>query len=99
LLGYAIIPFFCLAQYWTASISTAGPYKPHAIDRWRATWLNTIYGNPEDGVSGRFAIIWGSGPNLGVRVPYMQGRNPVWRACCWNYRNMANQLKRTWGLV
>jgi hypothetical protein len=95
--GYLVIPFFCLARAWGPTFSSAGPYPAHAIDCWSWAPLNKVYGNPEDGVSGIYAMIWE--PGAGARSLYMPGRNPIWRACCWNYRNMANQLKRTWGLV
>ncbi|MDE2105200.1 MAG: hypothetical protein KGL39_48695 [Patescibacteria group bacterium] len=98
LLGYVLLIPFCLAQAWKpsqyASIGqkmwiTRGP-----VDRWSWKPLNYVYGNPEDGVSGQTALIWGSGADAGKLVPYMPGANAAWRAYCWSAgRNSAGALK------
>jgi hypothetical protein len=84
-LGWVLLIPFCLAQAWTADVP----------DRWSFAPLNYVYGNAEDGVSGRRALIWGSGADEGKKVPYMPGAAPAWRAYCWSaWRNSAGNLKR-----
>lgn len=61
------------------------------ITRWSWDWLNAIYGNPEDGVSGQEALLW-DGDKL---VVFME-REPRawWRAYKWSaLRNSTNNLK------
>lgn len=59
------------------------------IDSWDWNWLNTWFGNPEDGVSGMTALVW----DLDKLVPY----NPSgsrWKAYCWSaWRNSVDALK------
>lgn len=83
---FLLIPF-CLTRAWvTAGSLEAG----RQIDRWRFAPLNLIYGNPEDGVSGRYALIWTST----ARVPYMPNAWAPWRAYCWSaLRNSSDNLK------
>lgn len=84
---FMLIPF-CLTRAWV----TAGE-GGRQIDRWRFAPLNLIYGNPEDGVSGRYALIWNSAGT--ERVPYMPSAWAPWRAYLWSgWRNSANGLKR-----
>lgn len=93
----ALIPF-CLAQAWETSPAPSIGQKPWLtrgpIDRWSWGPLNYVYGNPEDGVSGQTALIWGSGTSSGQLVPYLPGANAAWRAYCWSAaRNSAGGLK------
>lgn len=91
-LGLGILAPFCAFKAWEDCMSTEGPYAPHPIDRWRWHVLNAVYGNPEDGVSGKAAMIWVSG----IRVPYRPDSGARWRAYCWSaWRNTADQLKYT----
>jgi hypothetical protein len=86
---------FCLAQSFQLTMS---PFvktpAQRIVDKWKWEPLNAIYGNPEDGVSGRFAVIWGSGADEGKQVQYMPDA-PAWkRAYCWSaLRNTADGLK------
>jgi len=107
LAGYVILIGPCLRQDWVPATSTINPFgrAPRPITLWRSAWLNSIYGNREDGVSGAEALIWGSGAQEGKRVPYMPDANrPKWlpwwlyaalRAWLWSaWRNSANELSR-----
>jgi len=77
-LGWVLLIPFCLAQAWTAE------------DRWSWGPLNYVYGNPEDGVSGRKALIWTSSG----QVPYLPNTWAPWRAYLWSgWRNSADNLK------
>jgi len=101
LLGFIVLPWFCLAQAWEPCESTINPFgrEPRTISRWKYASLNTLFGNFEDGVSGAEALIWGGGADAGKRVLYMPGRNPIWRAMCWSVgRNRANAVERYLGL-
>lgn len=61
-----------------------------AIDRWSWRPLNVLYGNPEDGVSGQYALIWVNS----VLSPYMPHASAAWRAYCWSaWRNSCDNLK------
>ncbi len=93
LTGLVVLIPFCLAQAWEPCMSTEGPWPVHQIDRWKWAPLNRVYGNPEDGVSGKYALIWVGGK----RVPYMPNAWAPWRAYCWSaWRNTADQLKYTY---
>lgn len=93
-IGAVILIPACYTHAWVETQSTEGPYPVHTIDKWSWDWLNAWYANPEDGVSGRYAMVWVNG----VRVHYMADcKYPAWRAYCWNMRNTADQLKYTWG--
>jgi hypothetical protein len=82
-----LIPF-CLRRAWTGGGISIKDGR--AIDVWRYRWLQAIAGNPEDGVSGQTALVWG--PN-GL-MHYMLDADPRWRAYCWSaLRNSVNQLK------
>jgi hypothetical protein len=76
------------------------PYtKRTYVDQWRWQWLNSWYGNIEDGVSGQQAWVWGSGVNEGKLVPYASlypSWTPKWViAYGWSaWRNGANNVKR-----
>ena len=98
LVGYVILLPFCLAQAWeTSPVPSIGQkawLTRGPVDRWRWGPLNAVYGNPEDGVSGQAALVWGSGPDAGKLVAYWPGA-PAWlRAYAWSaWRNSADQLK------
>ena len=72
----------CLLQAWTRDqVSTHQGLQIRIVDRWDWHWLNAIYGNPEDGVSGQ-------------QAGYMPNANSIWRAYCWSaLRNSCDALK------
>lgn len=90
-LGWFLLLPFCIARAWYLSPIVQGSLKDgRQIDRWSWGLLNKVYGNPEDGVSGRFALIWRNG----VQVPYMPNAPAWWRAYCWSaWRNSCDSLK------
>jgi hypothetical protein len=97
LIGYVVLLPLCLCQAWTAPNATSTKPLPAEgrfyVDAWAFGPLNRVYGNPEDGVSGKQAYIWGSGPQAGQLIPYMADSAAWWRAYCWNARNSADALK------
>jgi hypothetical protein len=92
-LGWLILIPFCLIQAWSREADDAAPSikdNTRLVDRWNWEPLNYIYGNPEDGVSGRQAIVYTSG----VAGPYMPNAWAPWRAYLWSgWRNSADNLK------
>jgi hypothetical protein len=96
--GLVILIWPCLAEDWQLCTSSVNPFGrlPRRIDRWRSEFLQSIYGNPEDGVSGEFALIWNSSDT--ARVGYMPNAWAPWRAYCWSaWRNSTNMLTRRYG--
>ena len=90
--GWVFLIPFCLAQAWERAPSGLDP-GPNVrwIDRWRWAPLNYVYGNPEDGVSGKSALIWLNGTTQG---PYMPNAWSPWRAYLWSgWRNSCDNLK------
>lgn len=84
--GWGLLIPFCLAQAWD-NAGRLSIKDRRAIDAWNWIPLNCVYGNPEDGVSGRDAILIGGGS-------YMPGAWAPWRAYCWSaLRNSADNLK------
>lgn len=80
----ALIPL-CMAQEWVADAKSIKDGR--LIDRWRWQPLNMILGNPEDGVSGIYALVNGT-------EPYMPTAWPPLRAYYWSaLRNSCNNLK------
>jgi hypothetical protein len=98
LVGLVVLIPFCLAQAWEPCLSSGGPWPVHDIDRWKWAPLNRVYANPEDGVSGAYALVWekGTGRRVPYKAPFTQWA--PWRAYCWSaWRNSADQLKYTYG--
>ena len=98
--GYILLIPFCLAQSWETCESTYNPFgrEPRPVDRWKWTPLNSVYGNPEDGVSGQQALVWNSTGTARVlyQSPFTQWA--PWKAYCWSaWRNSTDQLKYPWG--
>ena len=94
--GIFILIWPCFRRQWHEVQSTVQWYdRPQrTIDAWDSAWLQSIYGNPEDGVSGRYALI----NPAGTQEPYMPGAWVPWRAYCWSaFRNSTNMLTREWG--
>ena len=76
--GVVLLLPFCLFKQFKVGTSIR---TLHAIDLWKYDWLNTVYGNPEDGVTGS---------QMGYKLNY-----PLWlRAYLWSaWRNSADELK------
>lgn len=107
IVGWLLLIPFCLLQFW--EYEPQGSIKDErTIDVWKWVWLNKVYGNPEDGVSGQQAIVY----TTGVAGPYMPLPDwltrftdipirrflawiyPAWRAYLWSaWRNSADNLK------
>ena len=102
--GYFILIVPCLSRAWEPCESTINPFgrAPRPITRWINPWLNTIYGNREDGVSGAEALVWPNPPVNKAMTPFKDGRvlyRPnTWaplRAWLWSaWRNSTNELSR-----
>lgn len=94
-LGFLVLPLPCLLHAWeTSPYPSINPAHKGQIDRW--SWpLNAIWGNPEDGVSGLDALVWGGGADAGKRVPYWSTcASKALRAYVWSaWRNSCDQLK------
>jgi hypothetical protein len=87
--GWLILIPFCLGEAWIPADSIEVGRK---VDRWSFGPLNYIYGNPEDGVSGRCALVWNS--DGAARMPFMPNAWSPWRAYVWSgWRNSADNLK------
>src|SRR6266853_179542 len=98
LVGHGLLIPFCLARAWEPCTSTINPYHraPRVISKWKWAWLNTVYGNREDGVSGAEALIWVPVPsNRYDRVLYRPNTWAPLRAWLWSaWRNSTNELSR-----
>lgn len=90
-LGWFLLLPFCLLNDWTVGAMDLKSIKDgRPIDKWNGPVLNFIYGNPEDGVSGRYAIIYLNGN----ASPYKPNASAWWRAYCWSaLRNSCDNLK------
>lgn len=89
IIGLLLLPVPCLLRAWRDSADSSIKDK-RKIDEWKWSWLNYIYGNPEDGVSGKYALVWAGG-NL---VPYLPTAPDWWRAFRWSaLRNSVDNLK------
>lgn len=92
-IGWFLLIPFCLRKAWEPVVSTINPFDraPRPITMWKWEWLNTIYGNREDGVSGAEALIWVGGE----RVLYRPNTWAPLRAWLWSaWRNSTNELSR-----
>lgn len=85
LLGFVMLAPACFFLAWDQWPTAKSLKDNRTIDAWQ--WpINAVYGNPEDGVSGKYAIVNGQ--------PYMPNADPRWRAYCWSAaRNSADGLK------
>lgn len=87
-IGWVILIPFCLTEAWVSDDISIKDSRP--IDRWKWKPIGWLFGNPEDGVSGQYAVIWVNGS----RQHYMPDAWAPWRAYCWSaWRNSADQLK------
>lgn len=93
--GWIILLPFCVFHSWEPSpIPSINPVTPRCIDQWKWKPLNYIYGNPEDGVSGKCAVVWGGGADAGKLVPYWPTAPDWLRAYAWcAWRNSSDNLK------
>jgi hypothetical protein len=90
ILGWFLLIPFCIGKAWSVNARSIKDGRP--IDTWKYSWLNYIYGNPEDGVSGGCAVVWTSGSP----GPYRPGLStwPGLRAYLWSaVRNSCDNLK------
>lgn len=91
--GWVLLLPFCWAHAWKLNSFSDWKVGNKIVDRWSWEPLNYIYGNPEDGVCGMFALVWST---LGYQQPYMPsaGVPAWWRAYCWSaWRNSCDNLK------
>lgn len=89
--GYLLLATPCCRHAWHEVDSTEPPGR--RIMAWDSPWLQSKYGNPEDGVLPTGPVVWGGGVNAGKKVPYKPEASQGWRAYCWNARNSADNLK------
>lgn len=88
-LGLVLVGAACVARAWVLpSTSSPASIKPlpgrSRIDVWSWSWMNAVYGNPEDGVTGTCAF----GSWLG---PFNDLPPSRWLAFVWSgLRNWAN---------
>ena len=86
-LGWVLLVPFCLSHAW--KLGPKSIKDERIIDVWSWASLNLVYGNPEDGVSGMFALVQGNQEYMpSSKVPAW------WRAYCWSaLRNSCDNLK------
>lgn len=86
--GWIVLIPFCLLQAWSANAFSIKDGR--RIDSWTWSLLNSVYGNPEDGVSGKQAVVWLNG----TASPYYSNWSPIIRAYYWSaLRNSCDNLK------
>lgn len=84
-IGWLVLLPFCAAHAW--KLGPKSIKDARIIDMWSWGPLNLVYGNPEDGVSGMFALVQGD-------QEYMPKANAFSRAYCWSaLRNSCDNLK------
>lgn len=103
-LGFFILIWPCYRRAWVPTTSTINldGRAPRMISKWKSEWLNSKYGNREDGVSAEEALIWAQGEStygkadkVLVRVYYRPNTHPALRAWLWSaWRNSVNELSR-----
>lgn len=87
--GWLLLIPFCLREAWVPVDSIEVGRK---TDRWALKCFNWVYGNPEDGVSGKCALVWNKEGT--ARVSFMPNAWAPWRAYVWSgWRNSADNLK------
>lgn len=96
LIGYVVLLPMCLFRAWEKS-PTPSINDGRTIDRWSLHFMNAIWGNPEDGVSGQTALVWEGA----TRVEYWLSCKYDWvRAYAWSaWRNSCNNLKYVFALA
>jgi len=93
LAGLVVLIPFCLAHSWETKERSLKDNRP--IDRWSWLLLDAFYGNPEDGVSGKQALVYGDQPYKPSTLTGLKGwLFDSWRAYSWSaLRNSADALK------
>jgi hypothetical protein len=91
IVGWFLLIPFCYKRHWVVwkrkSIKDGRP-----IDEWVYDWVQAIYGNPEDGVSGRTALVWNKEGS--AQTAYAPTRVVWLNAYLWSaWRNSADNLK------
>jgi hypothetical protein len=90
IVGWLFLWIPCVLHVW-GEWSVESLKDKRFVDTWNWGWLNYVYGNPEDGVSGQDALI---GDATGKLVPYMPNAPAWWRAYLWSaWRNSCDGLK------
>ena len=90
LAGAFVIAAAALCRAWVRDQKSTKDGRP--IDRWSWDWMNYVWGNPEDGVSGQTALIM---VNYTDTAPYRPTTWPPLRAWLWSaWRNSTNALWR-----
>lgn len=92
IIGWLLLIPFCIFWLQSTNADAKSIADGRVIDAWAWRPLNKVYGNPEDGVTGIYALVWN---DVGqVRVPYMPNAPTWWRAYCWSaWRNSCGGLK------
>lgn len=99
IVGWVLLLPFCVFKRWTTTqwldgffIYSTSLKDKRTIDHWNSILMNAVYGNPEDGVSGQYALIWNAGGTaLG---PYAPTRWVWLNAYLWSaWRNSCDNLK------
>lgn len=95
--GWVLLSVPCFLRAWGNNGATTNKVWPaqyddlnhRPIDSWNWRWLNSWFGNPEDGVSGETALVWQNGA-LATYNP----EGSRWKAYCWSaWRNSVDGLK------
>lgn len=85
-LGWFILIPFCIFKAWKIDGARSIKDGRRTIDQWSWKWLNLVYGNPEDGVSGYWAVL--------ADGTHYNPTNSRWGAYCWSaWRNSCDNLK------
>jgi hypothetical protein len=90
--GLVVLAPACYLHAWTEpdTLSIKSVPRDRTVDRWSWGWLNAVWGNPEDGVSGQQAVLW----IHGAPRRFMPGAEPGWRAYVWSaLRNPCDRMK------
>jgi hypothetical protein len=92
-IGWVLLIYPCARQLWVVDVDSINTQDPRKVSRWASwwRWLNPVYGQPEDGVSGAEAMIRNAHGSL---MPYLPASGPRWRAYSWSaLRNSTGGLK------
>ncbi len=90
-LGWVILALPCLIHAWEPS-PVPSINDGRKIDRWAWGWLNRVWGNPDDGVSGLTALVWVNGTTRASYWPTCP--SAALRAYTWSaWRNSCDALK------
>lgn len=92
--GFLVIPLGLLS--WAINHSARSEYYPTMIARWKWKWLNTLWGNEEDGIDG-LSLLLPSGNVKNLNWNSSVNKWPYWKiAFVWSaWRNSVNNLRFT----